>query len=145
VPKDFEPMKYAPMFGAPLIFSCAKDGRIFGLNPHRDEFLVFRNRRLEAVIKGSNEIYEPVTQRVTQIGRSFTSPAATILPPQKYILVYFVSYKNHARIADIFLNSKQVGSLNLLGELMATDYEGKLYLISQEEYPKVIRCPITKQ
>lgn len=140
VPKEFEPMKIMPMFGAPLLFSCSKDGRVFVLNPHRYEFLIFRNKKLEASIKGTSDIYEPVTQR----GRGFTSTAATILPAQKYILVYLISYKNQARIADIFLNGKQVGSMELPGELMASDYEGKLYLVSQEEYPRVIRCSIAK-
>lgn len=140
VPKEFEPMKIMPMFGAPILLSCSNDGRIFVLNPHRYEFLIFRNRKLEASIKGTSEIYEPVTQR----GRGFTSTAATILPAQKYILVYLFSYKNQARIADIFLNGKQVGSMELPGELMASDYEGKLYFVSQEEYPRVIRCSIAK-
>lgn len=140
VPKEFEPMKIMPMFGAPILFSCSKGGRIFVLNPHRYEILIFKNRRLETTLKGNSGIFEPVTQR----GRAFTSTAAAIFPAGKYVLVYFASYKNQARIADIFLNGKQVGSLELPGELMAVDYDGKLYLASQEEYPKVIRCSMVE-
>ncbi len=50
VPKNFEPMKMMPMFGATVIFSCAKDGLILVLNPHSYEFLIFRNRSLKATV-----------------------------------------------------------------------------------------------
>jgi len=138
VPKEFEPMKMMPMFGAPLLFSCSKDGRIFVLNPHRYEVLVFKDKKLESKLAGNSEIFEPLSQR----GRGFISTAAMIFPAAKYLLVYFESYKNQEHIADLFLNGKQVGSLKLPGELKACDYQGKLYLTIQEEYPKLIRCSV---
>jgi hypothetical protein len=139
VPKDFEPMKMMPMFGAPLIFSCSKDGRIFVLNPHRYEFLVFKDRQLEATIRGTSEIFQPIIQK----GRSFISTAASILPAGEFMLVYFKSYQNTSNIADIFHKGKKVGSLELPGELLAADYQGKLYLVEEKEYPRVMRCSIS--
>ncbi|MDH7512109.1 MAG: 6-bladed beta-propeller [Clostridiales bacterium] len=140
VPKKFEPMKMMPMFGAPLIFSCSKDGRVFVLNQYRYEVLIFKDSQLKTTLKGTSEIYEPLTQK----GRGFVSTAAAILPAGKYILVYFISYKNEAGEADLFLNGRQVGSLELHGVLMASDYEGKLYFVNQENYPKVIRCSLSE-
>jgi hypothetical protein len=139
VPKEFEPMKILPMFGAPLIFSCSKDGRIFVLSPHRYEFLVFKDRQLEATIRGTSEIFQPIIQK----GRSFISTAAFILPAGEFILVYFKSYQNTSNIADIFHRGKKVGSLELPGELLAADYQRKLYLVEEKEYPRVIRCSIS--
>ncbi|MDW3229025.1 MAG: 6-bladed beta-propeller [Acidobacteriota bacterium] len=140
VPKDFEPMKMMPMFGAPLVFSCSKDGRIFVLNPHRYEFLVFKDRQLEATIRGTSEIFQPIIQK----GRAFISTAASILPAGEFILVYFSSYQNTSNIADIFYKGKKVGSLELPGQLKAVDYQGKLYLVEEQEYPRIIRCSIAR-
>ena len=140
LPKEFEPMKMMPMFGAPLLFSCSKDGRIFVLNPHRYEVLIFKDKKLESKLAGHSEIFEPLSQR----GRGFISTAAMIFPAARYLLVYFESYKNQEHIADLFLNEKQVGSLKLPGELKACDYQGKLYLVNQEEYPKLIRCSVAE-
>ncbi|MGQ9801989.1 MAG: 6-bladed beta-propeller [Candidatus Saccharicenans sp.] len=140
VPKEFEPMKMMPMFGAPLLFSCSKDGRIFILNPHRYQVLVFKDQKLQTTLTGSSEFYEPLSQK----GRAFISTAAMIFPAGKYLLVYLDSYKNQDRVADLFLNGKQVGSLKLSGELKACDYQGKLYFAVQEEYPRLIRCSVSE-
>jgi len=140
VPKEFEPMKMMPMFGAPLLFSCSKDGRIFVLNPYRYEVLVFKDKKLESKLTGNSEIFEPLSQR----GRNFISTAAMIFPAAKYLLVYLESPKNQEHMADLFLNGKQVGSLKLPGELKACDYQGKLYLAIQEEFPKLIRCSVAE-
>jgi len=140
VPKEFEPMKMMPMFGAPLLFSCSKDGRIFVLNSYRYEVLVFKDKKLEAKLAGNSEIFEPLSQR----GRGFISTAAMIFPAAKYLMVYFESPKNQEHMADLFLNGKQVGSLKLPGELEACDYQGKLYLTIQEEFPKLIRCSVAE-
>ena len=140
VPKEFEPMKMMPMFGAPLLFSCSKDGRIFVLNPYRYEVLVFKDKKLESKLTGNSEIFEPLSQR----GRLFISTAAMIFPAARYLLVYLESPKNQEHMADLFLNGKQVGNLKLPGELKACDYQGKLYLAIQEEFPKLIRCSVAE-
>jgi len=140
VPKDFEPMRMMPMFGAPLIFSASKDGRIFILNPHRYEILIFRNQKLEQRMEASSELYEPLTQK----GRGFLSTAAEILPAGKYLLIYFESYRNEDNLADVFIKGKKVGSIKLPGQLKAVDYQGKLYIVSQDEFPKVTRYSISE-
>lgn len=140
VPKDFEPMKMMPMFGAPLLFSASKDGRAFVLNPHRYQVLVFRNKKLEATVVGSNELYEPLTK----MGQGFVSTAAIILPAGKFLLVYFESFQSQERVADLFLGEKQVGSLKLPGELKAIDYQGKLYMVIPGEFPRVTRYSVSE-
>ncbi len=140
VPKDFEPMKMMPMFGAPLLFSASKDGRVFVLNPHRYQVLVFKDKKLEASLAGSNELYEPLTR----MGRGFVSTAAIILPAGKLLLVYFESFKNQEHVADLFIDGKQVGSMKLPGELKAIDYQGKLYMVIPGEFPRVTRYSVSE-
>ena len=145
VPKEFEPMKMMPMFGAPLLFSCSKDGRIFVFNLYRYEVLVFKDKKLQSTLSGSSEIFEPLkTKILPQGGRGFISTAAMIFPAAKYLLVYLESPKNQDHIADLFLKGKQVGSLKLPGQPKACDYQQKLYLTIQEEYPKLIRCSVAE-
>lgn len=91
-------------------------------------------------MEASSELYEPLTQK----GRRFLSTAAVILPAGKYLLVYFESYRNKDNLADVFFNGKKVGTINLPGQLKAADYQGKLYLVSQDEFPTVTRYSISE-
>jgi len=140
VPEEFQQMKMMPMFGAPLIFSCSKDGRLFLMNPHSYEVLIFRRGKIEAKLNGKNELYHPISKRPTKTGMAFISTAAQVFPAGEYILVYLTSPENKSMMADAFVNGKQVGSLKLPGVPKAIDYEGKLYLADQQEYPHLIRC-----
>ncbi len=80
-----------------------------------------------------SELYEPLTKK----GRGFFSTAAVILPAGKYLLVYFESYRNKDNLADVFLNGKKAGSVKLPGQLKAADYQGKLYIVGQDEFPRL--------
>jgi len=140
VPQEFQEMKMLTMFGAPLIFSCSKDGRLFVMNPHSYEILIFRNEKLEGKLKGKNEFYHPIIKKPTKTGLAFISTAAQVFPAGEYILVYLSTPEKKSIMADVFLKGKQIGSLELPGEPKAIDYEGKLYLIDQQEYPRLIRC-----
>lgn len=138
VPKEFESMKEAPMFATPLNFSCSKEGRLFLLNPHRYEIHIFKDGKLEEVLQGKNELFKPVRR----LGRGFVATAASVFPVGKYYLVYLHQVEIEKYQADIFLGNKQVGSVDLPGELVASDSQGRLYFIDQREYPKIIRCSV---
>ncbi len=81
-PGEFAPMKDMPMFGAPLIFNCAKDGRIFVLNPHKYEVSVFKDRKLERTIAGKSELFKPLQK----MGRGIVSTAAHIVASGEFVL-----------------------------------------------------------
>jgi len=136
VPEEFAAMREAPMFAAPLKFSCSKDGRIFVLNPYRYEVSIFKQGKLAGVLKGKNELFKPVQR----LGRAFVATAANIFPVANYILVALRRVEIKEHIADVFSDNKQVGSLMLPGEMVAIDGQGRLYFVEETDYPKIIRC-----
>ncbi len=151
-PKKFEPMKEAPIIGAPLRFSCAKDGRVFVLNPHRYEVSVFKDRKLEGVIEGRSDAFKPV--RKTAFG--FASPVAEIVPSGDLVFVALLTmYPKAMMTADVFRAGRRIGAIDLPGEPMAADRHGMIYVAEQEEgpfgrqlaegsFPKVVRYAVIK-
>jgi hypothetical protein len=151
-PGKFEPMKEAPIIGAPLRFSCAKDGRVFVLNPHRYEVSVFKDRKLEGVIEGQSEAFAPV--RKTSFG--FASPVAAVFSSHDLVFVALLTMDPKAKkSADVFQAGRQIGTIDLPGEPMVSDLQGMIYVAEQEEgpfggppgvgdFPKVVRYAVIK-
>ncbi|MGZ5453854.1 MAG: 6-bladed beta-propeller [Candidatus Aminicenantales bacterium] len=139
-PGELESMKEMPMFGAPILFSCAKDGRIFVLNPHKYEVSVFNDRRLESVIKGQNDAFKPIQK----MGRGFVSTAAHIVSSGDLVFVAFQNPDPKAKkTADVFQAGKQIGSIELLGTPYVADPQGMIYIAEEEGFPKVVRYAVT--
>jgi len=138
-PAELESMKDLPMFSAPFLFNCAKDGRIFVLNPHKYEVSVFKDRKLERVIAGKSELFKPVQK----MGRGFVSTAAHIVASGDLILVHFQSFDPNAKkTADIFRSGRQVGSLDLPGTPHVGDVQGRLWIAEEEGFPRVVRYSV---
>lgn len=151
-PKKFEPMKEAPVFSAPFRLSCAKDGRVFVLNPHQYEVSVFKDRKLESVIKGQSDAFKPV--RRTSFG--FASPVAAILPSGDLVFVTLLTMDAEATLtADVFRDGRGIGTIGLPGEPMVADRHGMIYVAEQEggpfgrlqgdgAFPKVVRYAVVR-
>jgi hypothetical protein len=140
-PAELEQMKEMPMFGAPMLFNCSKDGRIFVLNPHRYEVSVFKDRKLEGVLKGNSELFKPVQQR----GRGFISTAAHIVKSGELVFVCFQNPDPGAkRTANVFQAGKQIGAMDLPGTPYVSDPQGRLYFAELEDFPKVVRYTVVK-
>jgi hypothetical protein len=151
-PKKFESMKEMPMFGAPLRFDCAKDGRVFILNPHRYEVSVFKDRKLERVIEGRNDAFKPIRKT----GFGFASTVADIFSNGDLVFVAFMTMDPKAKMtADVFQAGRQIGSIDLPGMPIVADSQGMIYIAEQEEgpfggvqgekgFPKVIRYAFIK-
>ncbi len=151
-PNMFEPMKDRPFFGAPPQFNCAKDGRIFVLNPYQYEVSVFKDRKLEGVIKGRNEAFKPIQK--TSFG--FASTIADIVSSGGLVFVALVTMNPKAKLtADVFRDGRQIGTIDLPGTPMVADIRGMLYITEQEggpfgyllgevDFPKVIRYTLIK-
>jgi hypothetical protein len=140
-PGELEPMKEMPMFGAPFLFNCAKDGRIFVLNPHQYEVSVFKDRKLQRVLKGRNEAFRPVQK----MGRGFVSTAAHIVSSDDLVFVAFQNPDPKARkAADIFQAGKQIGSADIPGTPCVADLQGRIYFAETEDFPRVVRCAVMK-
>jgi hypothetical protein len=140
-PAELEPMKEMPMFGAPILFNCAKDGRIFVLNPHKYEVSVFMDRKLERVLEGRSEIFKPIQK----MGRAFLSTAAHIVPGGEFVLVCFQNPDPKAKkTADVFQSGKQVGTIDVPGKPHVADSLGRIYFAEEEGFPKVVRYTVVK-
>jgi hypothetical protein len=138
-PGELEPMKEMPMFGAPILFNCAKDGRIFVLNPHKYEVSVFKDRKLERVIEGRNDEFKPLQK----MGRGFISTAAHIVSSGDFVFVALQKLDPRAnKTADVFQAGKQVGSVDLPGTPHVTDAQGMIYIAEEEGFPKVVRYAV---
>lgn len=140
-PAELEPMKEMPMFGAPILFNCAKDGRIFVLNPHKYEVSVFKDRKLERIITGENEFFKPIQK----MGRGFISTAAHIVQSGGFVFVAFQNPDPNARkTADIFESGKQIGSVEIPGTPHIADLQGRIYFAEVEGFPRIVRYAVVK-
>jgi hypothetical protein len=139
VPNEFEPMKEMPMFQAPLLFNCAIDGHVFVLNPHKYEISVFKNRRLEEVLKGKSELFRPVEQK----GRGFVSTAADIVRSGDFTFV--VLSNPGPKKADVFEAGKQIGTMDVSGRPLCVDSSGRVYFAEEEDFPRVVRYSIRRE
>ena len=140
-PAEYEPMKEMLMCGAPLLFNCAKDGRIFVLNPHKYEVSVFKNRRLERVLQGKSELFKPFQK----MGRGFVSTAAHIVPSGEFVFVCFRNPDPKAKkTADVFQSGKQVGTIDVPGKPYVADSLGRIYFAEEEGFPRVVRYAVVK-
>lgn len=140
-PDEFAPMKDMPMFGAPLIFDCAKDGRIFVLNPHMYEVSVFKDRKLEGTLAGQNGLFHPLQK----MGRGIISTAAHIVASEDVVLVAFRDPDPRAKkAADIFRGGKPTGTVDIPGIPHAVDSRGRIYFAETDPFPRVVRCAVVK-
>lgn len=140
-PAEFEPMKEMLMFGAPILFNCAKDGRIFVLNPHKYEISVFKDRKLERVLEGRSKIFKPIQK----MGRVFLSTAAHIVPGGEFVLVCFQNPDPRVKkTADVFQLGRQIGSIDFPGTPHVTDSQGRIYVAEIEGFPRVVRYAVLK-
>jgi len=140
-PAEYEPIKEMLMCGAPILFNCTKDGRIFVLNPHKYEVSVFKDRKLEHVLDGRSEIFKPFQKK----GRGFVSTAAHIVPSGEFVFVCFRNLDPKAKkTADVFQSGKQVGSLEIPGTPHMADSLGRIYVAEEEGFPRVVRYAVVK-
>ena len=141
VPSEFEPMKEMPMFQAPILFDCARDGRIFVLNPFKYEVSIFQANRVERTIQGVSPLFKPLQQ----MGRAFMSTAAHIVQSGDYV---FVAFQNPDRKAqkkmDVFKGGQQVGTLDVSGTPFCVDAQGRIYFAEEDVFPKVRRYIIER-
>lgn len=139
VPAELEAMKDMPMFSAPLLFDCGKDGRIFVLNPHKYDVSVFKDRRLEQTLKGESPLFSPIKR----MGRAFLSTAAHIVAAGSRAFVYLQSLDpRQQKKMDVFENGKQVDTLDIKGTPYVADPQGRIYFAEEGDFVKIVRYAV---
>ena len=142
VPKEFEAMREMPMFQAPILFNCAKDGHLFALNPHKYEISVLMDRHLKEVLKGKSDLFEEVHAK----GRGFVSKAADIVRTGDLTFAVLSNPDPEApKRAEIFRDGKQIGSMDFPGRPFCVDPQGRIYFAVIEDFPKVVRYAVGKE
>jgi len=140
-PAEYEPIKEMLMCGAPILFNCTKDGRIFVLNPHKYEVSVFKDQKLERILQGKSELFKPFQK----MGRGLVSTAAHIVPSGEFVFVCFRNPDPRVKkTADVFQSGKQVGSIDFPGTPHITDPQGRVYVAGVEGFPRVVRYAVIK-
>jgi hypothetical protein len=139
VPAEFEELKDMPMFSAPLVFDSGKDGRIFVLNPNRYEVSVFKDGRLEQVLKGESPLFTPIKK----MGRGFVSTAAHItgVGGRVFVALQILDPRLQKKM-EVFENGKQVDTLDVKGIPFAADPQGRIYFAEHEDFVKVVRYSV---
>jgi hypothetical protein len=136
IPAGLEPMKDMPMFRAPTLFNCGKDGHIYVLNPNSYKVSIFKDQRLERTLEGKSDLFQPIRQ----IGRAFISTAAHIVQSGELVFVVFQNPDpKAAKKMDIFRGNKQIGTMDVAGTPHVVDSQGRIYFYEDEGFPKVVR------
>lgn len=148
VPKEFGDMKEMPMFQAPMVFNCAKDGRIYVLDPHKYEISVFKDRRLDGILKGKSDLFEPVrsTPANTAGRRGFISKAADIVRAGGLTFALLSNPVPEApKRAEIFEGGRQIGAVDLPGRPFCVDAQGRVYVAETDPFPRVVRYAVHRK
>lgn len=142
VPFQLASFEGSPMFSAPATFNCSRDGRIFVMNPHKYEIKVFQNRFLKHTMSGKSDVFRPVTK----MGRGLVTTAAHIIASGKYVFIKLQGFvpKGGNRL-DVFENGIQEGSIEIHGIPRASDAQEHIYIVEDEDYPKIVRYRVIDQ
>ena len=139
--------KDMPNLKLPMRFDCSEDRRVFVLNPHKYEILMYKDGKLIQKIKGKNETFKALMVTKSNMG------GIGIIFPVVYVLEYknrlYVTIKGWDRDGpnhmEIFDNNRSVASLAIKGFAYSVDKEGRIYFAEEEDFPRVVRCKIIEK
>jgi hypothetical protein len=148
IPSKLSPFKDSPFVRTPQRINISTDGKIFVLNPHKYEILMYKENKLIQKIQGKNKAYMPFEARKSSSGREmFFWPYASMFEHQDkfYVALRVHDKKRIYQVLDIFKDYKPVESMEVNGFVHAIDGKGRLYMVNQEEYPKVVRYQVIEK
>ncbi len=147
IPSIYSQYKDMPNLKLPMRFDCSEDRRVFVLNPHKYEILMYKDGKLIQKIKGKNETFKALMLTKSNMGG-----IGIIFP-----VVYVLEYKNRLYVTiqgwdrdgpnqmEIFDNNRSVASLAIKGFAYSVDKEGRIYFAEEEDFPRVVRCKIIEK
>jgi len=144
IPSMYSQYKDMPNLKLPMRFDCSEDGRLFVLNPHKYEILMYEDGKLIQKIKGKNETFKALMVTKSDMG------GIGIIFPVVYVLEYkdklYVTIRGWDRDGpnqmEIFDNYRSVASLAIKGFAYSIDKKGRIYFAKEEDFPRAVRCKI---
>ncbi len=149
IPSEYLEYKNLPLAKLPRRADIARDGRIYLVNLHKYEIRVYEDKKVHHIIKDESEFFTPfrvvVSEKsddgVQRIGMRF--PYVSVLEHDKKLYVTMMAWEedelNHL---DVFENDKLIASQKIVGFARAIDKKGHLYLVEEEDYPRVVRASV---
>jgi len=149
IPSEYLEYRNVPLVKLPRRADITTNGRIYIVNLHEYEIRVYEDKKVHHVIKEESEFFTPfkvvVSEKtdngVQRIGMRF--PYISIIEEGKRLYVTMMAWEedklNHL---DVFENEKLIASQKIVGFAHAIDKKGRLYLVEEEDYPRVVRVTI---
>lgn len=153
IPSEYLQYENMPLVKLPRRADITKDGqRIYLVNLHKYEIRVYEDNTVHNVLDHKSEFFTPfkvvVSEKtddgVQRIGMRF--PYISVLEHGKKLYVTMMAWEedelNHL---DIFENEKLIASQKIVGFAHTIDKKGRLYLLEEEDYPRVVRYSIEEK
>lgn len=149
IPSEYLEYKNVPLTKLPRRADITREGRIYLVNLHQYEIRVYENKEVDHIIKGESEFFTPfkivLSQKgddgVQRIGMRF--PYISVLEKGKRLYVSMLAWEedelNHL---DVFENEKLIASRKIVGFPHTIDKQGRLYLVEEEYFPRVVRASV---
>lgn len=149
IPSEYLEYRNVPLVKLPRRADITRDGRIYLVNPHKYEIRVYEDKKVHHVIKEESEFFTPfkvvVSEKsddgVQRIGMRF--PYISVLDYGNKLYVTMMAWdEEELNHLDVFENEKLVASQKIAGFAHAIDNKGRLYLVEEEDYPRVVRLSV---
>lgn len=149
IPTEYLEYKNVPLTKLPRRADITKEGRIYLVNLHKYEIRVYEDKKVDHIIKGESEFFTPfkivLSQKgddgVQRIGIRF--PYISVLEQGKRLYVSMLAWEedelNHL---DVFENENLIASRKITGFPYTIDKQGRLYLVEEEYFPRVVRASV---
>jgi hypothetical protein len=149
IPSEYLEYKNVPLTKLPRRADITREGRIYLVNLHKYEIRVYEDKEVDHIIKGESEFFTPfkvvISEKtddgIQRIGMRF--PYISVLEQGKRLYVSMLAWEedelNHL---DVFESEKLVASQKINGFAHAIDKQGRLYLVEEEYFPRVVRVSV---
>jgi hypothetical protein len=149
IPSEYLQYKNMPLVKLPRRADITRDGRIYLVNLHKYEIRVYEDKKVHHFIREESEFFTPfkvVVREKTDNGAqriSMRFPYVSVIEHGKRLFVtMMVMEEDEPNHLDVFENEKLIFSQKIIGFTHAIDKKGRLYLVEEEDFPRVVRVTV---
>ncbi len=150
IPSEYNQYRNLPLIKLPRRADRTKGGKIFLVNPHKYEIRVYEGNEFHHLIELESEFFRPFSvvrtiqdesTRSYQIAMRF--PYVSVFEHKNRLYVSIRSWETDSpHQMEVFENEKRIASLKTTAFASAIDKKGRLYLIEEEDFPRLIRASV---